>query len=262
MTVRVFLAEDNDDLARLVTKRLEERRWVVVRAANVDEAAARLRGDRFDAIVLDYKLPGGTGLELLAVAREAAPSTPVLFLTAHGSEDVALRALGLGATEYMQKSGTMLTDLPLRLADIIEREAGYREGSRIVTVQAVPAHDPAHGKRGIDPQETRRVLESLVHGDVLGAGVFDGAGAPIATLLPKDLDPTLLGSSLLQVHAQVGVIGRLNHVTPRRYTFTVETELGILACTTVSGRALVAILVKEGTMHAGERLESLAERMR
>jgi CheY-like chemotaxis protein len=260
MSVRVFLAEDSDDLAHLVMKRLGERGWTVVRAATVDEAMARLRGDRFDAIVLDYKLPGGTGLDLLAIAREAAPSTPVLFLTAHGSEEVALEAIGLGATEYMQKSGTMLAELPARLVALLARGAGERAGSRLVTVQG--AHGSARARPVIDPKEAQRILQVLVQGDVLGAGIFDGAGAPIAALLPHGMDPALLGSSLLQVHAQVGVLGRLHHLGPKGYLFRVDTDAGILACTTVGGRALVAVLVKTGTTHASERLEMLAERMR
>lgn len=260
MTVRVFLAEDNDDLARLVAKRLSAQQWTVVRASTADEAASRLRGDRFDAVVLDYKLPDGTGLDLLGVVREASPSTPVLFLTAHGSEDVALQALGLGATEYMQKTGAMLEELPLRLAELLEKGDDMREAARVVPVQA--PHAAARPRAGIEPEEARRLLDGFVKNDVLGAGLFDGAGTPIATLFPTALDPAVLGASLLQVHAQVGVVGRLNHVAPRGYLFSVETELGILACTTVGGRALVAVLVKPGTTHARDRLDALAERVR
>lgn len=260
MTVRVFLAEDHDDLASLVTKRLAARGWTVVRASTANEAASRLRGDRFDAVVLDYQFPDGTGLELLGVVREASPSTPVLFLTAHGSEDVALQALGLGATEYMQKSGDMLDELPLRLAGLLDRGDDMREASRVVAVQG--PHVASRSRAGIESEDARRLLEGFVKHDVLGAGLFDGAGAPIAASFPKELDPSVLGASLLQVHAQVGVVGRLNHVTPRGYVFSVETELGILASTTVGGRALIAVLVKPGTTHARDRLDSLAERVR
>ena len=264
MSIRVFLAEDNEDLARLMAKRLAERSWSVVRAGTAEEATARLRGDRFDAVVLDYQLPDGTGLELLGVVRESSPSTPVLFLTAHGSEEVALQALGLGATDYMQKSGSMLDELPTRLAGLLDRSDDVREASRVVPVEAAHAHGHAapRPRAGIDVEEARKVLTGFVHGDVLGAGVFDGAGAPIATLLPKELDPSVLGASLLQVHAQVGVVGRLNRLSPKGYVFAVETDLGTLACTTVGGRCLVAVLVKQGSSHARERLESLAERVR
>src|ERR1700737_1632281 len=114
--IRVFLAEDSDDLAWLIERKLGARAgWTVSRARTAGEAASRLRGDRFDIVVLDYMLPDGTGLDLIPVVRGSAPQTPVLFLTAHGSEDVALRALGLGATDYMQKDGNLLEDIAPRL---------------------------------------------------------------------------------------------------------------------------------------------------
>lgn len=269
--LRVFLAEDNDDLAALVTKRLAAQDWSVVRAKTADEAASRLRGDRFDAVVLDYQLPDGDGLHLLPIVREASPDTPVLFLTAHGSEDVALQALGLGATDYMQKSGTMLDELPRRIAGMLSRDMESKEGSRIVTVResrpraasASAAPGPASsGAPPISQADARSLLESFVRSDVIGAALFDGAGASIAALLPAGIDATVLGASLLQIHAQVGIIGRLNHFAPRAYAFTMETEHGTLACTTVGGRALVAVLVKPGSTHVHDRLQSLAARVR
>lgn len=284
--LRVFLAEDNDDLAALVTKRLTAQDWSVVRAKTADEAASRLRGDRFDAVVLDYQFPDGDGLHLLPIVRESSPDTPVLFLTAHGSEDIALQALGLGATDYMQKSGTMLEELPRRIAGMLSRDVDNKEGSRVVTIREARPRTPAAtpgaavpgGAPPIEQAEARALLESFVSSygsvdpssprtatrgnDVIGAALFDGAGASIAALLPAGLDATVLGASLLQIHAQVGIIGRLNHLAPRAYAFTMETEHGTLACTTVGGRALVAVLVKPGSTHVHDRLQSLAARVR
>lgn len=259
MTTRVFLAEDHDDLAALIERKLATRDWRVERARTSAEASARLRGDRFDVVVLDYKLPDGDGLELLGVVRENSPQTPVLFLTAHGSEGVALRALGLGASDYMQKSVTMLDELPSRIDALLAREGEVREASRVVAVEAPP--EPKPRALGVDPGVAERLLAEFVHGDVLGAALFDGAGMPIAAILPPPLDPSVLGATLLQVHAQVGLLGRLNRVSPRAYTFLVETDAGTLACTTVGGRAVVAVLVRAGA-RASERLDALAARVR
>lgn len=268
--LRVFLAEDNDDLAELVSKRLVAQDWSVIRAKTADEAASRLRGDHFDAVVLDYRFPDGDGLQLLPIVREASPDTPVLFLTAHGSEDVALQALGLGATDYMQKSGSMLEELPRRITEMLRRNVDDKDGARIVTVRTARARaspagappPPPPGAPMLSQAEARALLEGFVGHDVIGAALFDGAGASIAALLPSGLDATVLGASLLQVHAQVGIIGRLNHLAPRSYTFTMEMEHGTLACTTVGGRALVAVLVKPGSTHVQDRLATLAGRVR
>lgn len=265
LTLRVFLAEDNDDLADLMQRSLGARSFRVVRARTSAEARERLHGDRFDVVVLDYKLPDGDGLDLLRLVREETPATPVLFLTAHGSEEVALTALGLGASDYMQKTGSMLQELPGRVQDLADRQGDLRQAARVVTVQAggdVRAARAAE-RSPIDPDTARAILAELVKGDVLGAAIFDGAGAPIATTLPKGMDPAVLGASLFQVHAQVGIVGRLNHLSPRGYRFTLDVDGATLACTTVANRALVAVLVAtKAAPHAGERLDDLAKRVR
>lgn len=258
---RVFLAEDNDDLARLVARRFAERKWTLVRASTAKEAAPRLRGDRFDAVILDYQLPDGTGLDLLGVVREAAPATPVLFLTAHGSEDIALRALGLGATDYMQKSGTLLDELPARVEQLLAREPDLRSASTVVTV---PVHEKADAvsREGLSPDEARRLVESFVKGDVIGAAFFDGAGESIAALMPESVDPKALGFALVQIHAQAVLMGRTTRLAPRAYAFTLDTDEGILAATGIAGRALVAVLVRPGSTRANDRLEALAGQLR
>lgn len=264
---RILLAEDHDDLANLVTRKLTaSRAWRVERAATKQEAIQRLRGDRFDAVVLDYLLPDGSGLELLGILRESSPETPVLFLTAHGSEDVALQAMGLGATDYMQKTGELLHELPDRL-DALFAHAGEvglaARASPMGTSVRVRAHTSESGGV-VGADEAAGVLKEMTRDDVLGAAVFDGSGRPIAALLPKSLDATVLGASLVQVHAQVGVVGRLNHFAPRAYRFVLETETGTLAASTIPGRAIVAVLVdkKGGLDAAASHLDALVARLR
>lgn len=260
MTVRVFIAEDSDDLAHLVKRRLEADAWQVVRARTASEAASALRGDRFDAIILDYKLPDGNGLDLLSIARESAPATPVLFLTAHGSEDVAMQALGLGATDYMVKTGTLLDDLPLRVRALLAKEGDMRSAATVSVKER--AHDAPAEVAALAEEAGAKVLQTFVKGDVLGAALYDGSGHPIAALLPPTIDARALGIALVQVHAQAVLMGRVVNVLPRGYAFTMETDEGTIAASAVPGRAIVAVVVKAGSTHAGERLRELAARVR
>lgn len=265
LTIRLFLAEDNDDLAALVTRRFNARQWSVVRASTAEEAASRLRGDRFDAVILDYQLPDGNGLDLLGIVRESSPATPVLFLTAHGSEAIALRALGLGASDYMQKSGTMLEDLPGRVESLLSREGDLRRASTVVTIPIQgprTSHERHDAAPMLDADDAKAILKEFVKGDILGAAFFDGAGQPIAALLPGSIDPRALGISLVQVHAQAVLMGRTTQMTPRGYSFTLETEEGTLAATGIAGRALVAVLLDGTALRAAERLDALAQKLR
>ena len=266
MARRIFIAEDNADLAFLLEKRLSAHEgWTIVRAATKDEAQKRLQGDRFDAIVLDYLLPDGTGLDLLSIVRAASPQTPVLFLTAHGSENVALQALGLGATDYMQKDGHLLDDLPGRIDDLLKRERDVATSARVVPVEDVShaAHPERRVRRALDPEVAAKALAEIAHGQVLGAAAFDGSGKPIAALLPEGTDATRLGAAVFSLHAQVGVAGRLASLVPRAYAFTMEHADGVLAVTSVTGRCLVAVLVAHdaGEARAREALAALVKRV-
>lgn len=263
-TARVFLAEDNDDLADLITRRLQGRiGWRVVRARTAEEASAQLQGDRFDVVVLDYRFPDGTGLELLKVLRASSPQTPVLFLTAHGSEKVALEALGLGASDYMQKDAQLFDELPRRLGALLDRSDDIATSARVVPIRtSLAAHPPAH--EALLPDATRALdaVRAAVHGDVIGAAVFDGAGHPLAAILPDGMDATRLGAAAFQLHAQVGIIGRLADLTPRAYAFQMEVDGAFLAMTTVTGRGILAVLLDPRHGNAArDRLAQLADRL-
>ena len=60
-------------------------------------------GGSYDLLVLDIRLPGMTGLELLRTLRDRGNPTPVLMLTAKGSEDDVVHGLDLGADDYLTK---------------------------------------------------------------------------------------------------------------------------------------------------------------
>ena len=98
---RVLLVDDEPGmiyaLRSLVTSRGDE----AVVAASGREALALL--DDVDAVVTDFAMPEMNGLELLQAIRERDPALPVVLLTAHGSERVAIRAVRSGAYEYVTK---------------------------------------------------------------------------------------------------------------------------------------------------------------
>src|SRR5438132_5211697 len=79
----------------------KQRRHEVVLARSGQEALAHLEG--VDAVVTDYSMPEMDGVQLLQAIRERDESLPVVMLTAHGSEKVAVRAMKSGAYEYVTK---------------------------------------------------------------------------------------------------------------------------------------------------------------
>lgn len=85
-------------------------RWVfatgdveVLTAGTVGEGWRRVEEDRPDVVVLDFRLPDGSGLDLLDRIRAVDPRRPILFLTAHGTTDTAIEAMKRGAFDYLDK---------------------------------------------------------------------------------------------------------------------------------------------------------------
>jgi DNA-binding NtrC family response regulator len=98
---KVLIVDDEPALRFAVQEVLEEHGLEVISA---DSAAAALRAiDDVDVVVSDYMMPDMDGMELLERIRTVRPALPVILVTAHGSERLAVRALKQGAYDYLSK---------------------------------------------------------------------------------------------------------------------------------------------------------------
>jgi two-component system phosphate regulon response regulator PhoB len=105
MSAKVLIVEDEEPLTMLLRYNLEAEGYRVESAARGDEAELRLREDVPDLLVLDWMLPGLSGIELcrrLRMRQETA-ALPVIMLTARGEEGDRVRGLATGADDYMVK---------------------------------------------------------------------------------------------------------------------------------------------------------------
>jgi PAS domain S-box-containing protein len=112
--VRVLLVEDEPGHAELARRAFEERAgdFLVSVAETVDAARAALHGERPpDLVIADWLLPDGEGLDLLR-GTPARAMPPIVIMTSHGSERVAVEAIRSGAVDYVVKSEVALADLP------------------------------------------------------------------------------------------------------------------------------------------------------
>ena len=102
--VRVLVVDDNP-IDRLRASRLVEQdtQCVAVHASDGAEALERLADHDIAMVLTDLQMGGMDGLELVRTIRKEHSQIPVILMTAHGSEDVAMEALRLGATDYVPK---------------------------------------------------------------------------------------------------------------------------------------------------------------
>jgi DNA-binding response OmpR family regulator len=103
---RVLVVEDEQKVLRGLTQGLQSAGYDVEAAATGVDGARLSRSERFDAVVLDWMLPGKDGLDVLRELRSTDLSTPVLILTARDAIDDRVTGLDAGADDYLVKPPT------------------------------------------------------------------------------------------------------------------------------------------------------------
>jgi PAS domain S-box-containing protein len=121
--IRVLHVDDDSAILRITKQRLEmEGPLQVETALSVKEALARLEKEKFDVVVSDYQMPGKDGLEFLKILREKGNMIPFIFFTRKGTEEIAIKALNLGANQYLNKVGeteTVYAELTHSIMELI-----------------------------------------------------------------------------------------------------------------------------------------------
>lgn len=128
MTTRILVVEDMDDLAFGLQRNLEFEGHEVDVVGDGVAALDRALANEHDLIVLDLMLPGMDGLSVLSKMRDAKVDTPVLILTALGTEADTVRGLRAGADDYLTKPFG-IAEFTARI-DALLRRASALSGSR------------------------------------------------------------------------------------------------------------------------------------
>ena len=129
---RILFVEDEIAFSSLVSMTLREDHGHQVDLAETGEdAIERLRGNEYDLVFLDYRLPGISGLDVLRWIKENQLQLPVIMLTAAGSEIVAVEAMKLGAYDYLRKERFELDHLPVMIYNAREWYILKRENERM-----------------------------------------------------------------------------------------------------------------------------------
>jgi two-component system phosphate regulon response regulator PhoB len=130
---RILVVEDEAALSLLLTYNLEAEGFVVERVERGDEAELRLIESPPDLVILDWMLPGVSGLEICRRmrAREATRTLPVIMLTARGDESERVRGLTIGADDYIVKPFSV-PELMARVRALLRRSRPDRVAALLV----------------------------------------------------------------------------------------------------------------------------------
>src|SRR5437867_8133820 len=147
---KVLIVEDDEVIAQGMARHLEAAGFDAITVAAGETGLARLRYERADACVLDLMLPGLDGWKLIETARAEGIGTPIVVVSARGTEHDRVHALEIGADDYLVK--------PFSMRELVARVgAAARRGVR-----------PAEERRGdaieieelrIDPREVQAYVD-------------------------------------------------------------------------------------------------------
>lgn len=126
----ILLVDDEFKLVQSLTKGLAEEGYTVRSATDGESARGLMNGESFDAVVLDWMLPGTSGVDLLAEVRQSGDATPVLLLTARDTVEDRVQGLDAGADDYLVKPFAF-EELLARLRALLRRRAASLQPLRV-----------------------------------------------------------------------------------------------------------------------------------
>ena len=124
MAPRILIVEDEADLSLMLRYNLEAEGFNVASAENGEEAVEAIRDRLPDLILLDWMLPGFSGIELCRRwrAREETARIPIIMITARGEEEERVRGLATGADDYVVKPFSV-PELVARIQALLRRSS-------------------------------------------------------------------------------------------------------------------------------------------
>jgi len=100
---KLLVVEDEPTLREGIVTAFTERGWQATPAADCKQAIDLLQGEVFDVVITDYKIPEGSGMDVLRRSKQLNESTVVLMMTAYGTVESAVEAMRAGAHDYVLK---------------------------------------------------------------------------------------------------------------------------------------------------------------
>jgi two-component system alkaline phosphatase synthesis response regulator PhoP len=147
---KVLIVEDDEVISQGMAQHLAAAGFDPVAVGKGDQGLARLRYESPDVCVLDLMLPGVDGWKLIETARAEGIGTPIVVVSARGTEHDRVHALEIGADDYLVK--------PFSMRELVARvQAAARRGAR---PQEAPRGDPVEIEElRIDPREVQAYVD-------------------------------------------------------------------------------------------------------
>jgi DNA-binding response OmpR family regulator len=151
--MRILVVEDEEKLARLISRVLTEEGYAVETEANGRRALVRALADKYDLLIVDWMLPDLSGVQLVKRLRAAEVGTPAIMLTARDQIEDRVEGLDAGADDYLPKPFAF-PELLARVRALARRPRGEEKDGAILAAGDVTLdpvrHVVRHGGEVVD----------------------------------------------------------------------------------------------------------------
>lgn len=162
---KILLVDDDDNIVLSVEEILVRNGYIIDVASRVEDADGMLGGFTYDLIILDWMLPGTTGIDFLEKIRARGINTPVIMLTGMRESDDKIRGLETGADDYLTKPFNR-QELLSRVRAVLRRPAMIIQGSELqvagVSLDTKSLKVTWHGKEMQLTRQEYQLLELLM----------------------------------------------------------------------------------------------------
>lgn len=136
--MKIFIVEDEEDIATLIKHNLQKEGFEVEFFLNPEDFIENYKKENFDLLILDLMLPGMNGLEILRLIKNTSEKThiPVIILTARDMEGDKVLGLELGADDYITKPFG-IRELIARIKAVLRRAKYDSNSSKFIKIQGI-----------------------------------------------------------------------------------------------------------------------------
>jgi two-component system, OmpR family, response regulator len=133
MRFKVLVVDDEDDFLQIFIKRLQARNMDVAGVESGEKALELLEKGSFDVVILDVKMPGMDGVDVLREMKRKWPLMEVIMLTGHASVESGIEGMKLGAFDYIMKPAD-IDDLIDKMRKAFEKKSNHEEKIRQIRI--------------------------------------------------------------------------------------------------------------------------------
>ena len=133
MKSRLLLVDDEEQFVEALSERLSMRDYDVTTSLTGEDAIEKIKNYNFDVVILDVRLPGIEGTEVLREIKSLKPLTEVIMLTGHGTVEMAIEGMKLGAFDFLMKP-CETEDLTAKIDKAHDRKAEQEDRIRAAKI--------------------------------------------------------------------------------------------------------------------------------